>query len=147
MITSANRAKATLKVAKTHAKVTDTRKDWAHKLSTTLISENQAVYVEDLAVSALARTKLATSVLDAGWSQFVAMLEYKAARSGRHFAKINRWFPSSKLCAACGIIATSMPLNVRSWTCTCGAAHDRDVNAAINILAAGQAERLNDCGA
>ncbi|GAA3466890.1 RNA-guided endonuclease InsQ/TnpB family protein [Nonomuraea roseola] len=144
---SANRAKAKLKVAKAHAKVTDTRKDWAHKLSTTIIRDNQAVYVEDLAVSGLARTKLAQSVHDAGWSQLVNMLEYKAARYGRYFAKIDRWFPSSKLCSVCGAIAESMPLDVRSWICPCGATHDRDVNAAINILAAGQAERLNDCGA
>jgi putative transposase len=144
---SANRAKATVKVAKAYAKVADTRRDWAHKLSTTIIRDNQAVYVEDLAVSGLARTRLAKSVHDAGWSQFVAMLEYKAVRYGRHFGKIDRWFPSSKLCSACGTIAESMPLNIREWTCPCGAAHDRDINAAINILAAGQAERLNDCGA
>ncbi|WP_063819396.1 RNA-guided endonuclease InsQ/TnpB family protein [Herbidospora cretacea] len=144
---SANRAKAKLKVAKAYAKMTDTRRDWAHKLSTTLIRENQTVYVEDLAVSGLARTKLATSVHDAGWSQFTAMLEYKAARYGRHFARIDRWFPSSKLCSTCGTIATSMPLASRSWMCGCGVTHDRDINAAINILAAGQAERRNDCGA
>jgi putative transposase len=144
---SVNRAKAKLVVAKAHAKVADTRRDWAHKLSTMLIRDNQAVYVEDLAVSALARTKLAKSVHDAGWSQFVAMLEYKAARYGRHFGKIDRWFPSSRLCSTCATIATSMPLNVREWTCPCGTVHDRDINAAINILAAGQAERLNDCGA
>jgi putative transposase len=143
---SANREKAKLKVAKAHAKVTDTRRDWAHKLSTTLIRDNQAVYVEDLAVSGLARTKLARSIHDAGWSQFTAMLEYKAVRYGRHFGKIDRWFPSSKLCSACGTVAGSMPLNVREWTCRCGVTHDRDVNAAINILAAGQADRLNDCG-
>lgn len=144
---SANRAKAKAKVAKAYAKVTDTRRDRAHKLSTMLIRDNQAVYVENLAVSGLARTKLAKSVHDAGWSQFVTMLEYKAVRYGRHFAKIDRWFPSSKLCSACGTIADKMPLNVRSWTCGCGVIHDRDINAAINILAAGQAERLNDCGA
>lgn len=143
---SANRAKAKVKVAKAYAKVADTRRDWTHKLSTTLIRDNQAVYVEDLAVSGLARTRLAKSVHDAGWSRFTALLEYKAIRYGRHFAKIDRWFPSSKLCSACGAVATSMLLNVREWTCPCGAAHDRDVNAAINILAAGQAERLNDCG-
>ncbi|WP_329429042.1 transposase [Streptosporangium sp. NBC_01495] len=143
---SANRKKAKLKVAKAYAKVTDTRRDWAHKLSTAFIRDNQAVYVENLAVSGLARTKLAKSVHDAGWSQFVAMLEYKAAKYGRTFAKIDRWFPSSKLCSACGTIAESMPLNVRSWICACGAAHDRDVNAAINILAAGRADRLNACG-
>ncbi|MEV4181421.1 transposase [Streptosporangium canum] len=143
---SANRAKAKVKVAKAYAKVADTRRDWAHKLSTRIIRDNQAVYVEDLAVSALARTRLAKSVHDAGWSRFVAMLEYKAIRYGRHFGRIDRWFPSSKLCSACETIATLMPLNVREWSCPCGAVHDRDVNAAINILAAGQAERLNDCG-
>ncbi|MEU6779861.1 RNA-guided endonuclease TnpB family protein [Nonomuraea angiospora] len=144
---SANRVKAKVKVAKAYAKVANTRRDWAHKFSTTIIRDNQAVYVENLAVSGLARTRLAKSVHDAGWSQFVAMLEYKAVRYGRHFGKIDRWFPSSKLCSACGTIADSMPLNIREWTCPCGAAHDRDVNAAINILAAGQAERLNDRGA
>lgn len=74
------------------------------------------------------------------------MLEYKAARYGRTLVKIDRWFPSSKLCSACGAFAESMPLNVREWTCPCGAAHDRDVNAAQIILAAGLAERLNACG-
>ncbi|WP_067175338.1 RNA-guided endonuclease InsQ/TnpB family protein [Microtetraspora niveoalba] len=143
---SNNRKKAVVKVAKAHAKVADARRDWAHKLSTQIIRENQAVYVENLAVSGLGRTRLAKSVHDAGWSQFVTMLEYKAARHGRHFAKIDRWFPSSKLCSACGALAESMPLNVRSWECPCGAVHDRDVNAAKNILAAGRAERLNACG-
>ncbi len=144
---SANRAKARAKVAKAHARVADARRDWAHKLSTGIIHENQAVYVENLAVSGLGRTRLAKSVHDAGWSQFVGMLEYKAARCGRHFAKIDRWFPSSKLCCECGTVRDAMPLNVRSWTCPCGAVHDRDVNAAKNILAAGRADRLNACGA
>uniref|UniRef100_UPI003F79EA69 RNA-guided endonuclease InsQ/TnpB family protein n=1 Tax=Streptosporangium sp. H16 TaxID=3444184 RepID=UPI003F79EA69 len=143
---SNNRKKAVVKVARAHARVADARRDFAHTLSTQLIRDNQAVYVENLAVSGLARTKLAKSVHDAGWSQFVAMLEYKAKRYGRTFAKIDRWFPSSKLCSACGALAASMPLDVRSWICACGAAHDRDVNAAINILAAGRADRLNACG-
>ncbi|QYC45359.1 Putative transposase DNA-binding domain protein [Nonomuraea coxensis DSM 45129] len=124
----------------------DARRDFAHKLSTQIIRDNQAVYVEDLCVKGLARTRLAKSVHDAGWSQFVAMLEYKAGRYGRTFAKAGRFFPSSKLCSACGAVAGTMPLNIRSWTCPCGAVHDRDVNAAINILAAGRAERLNACG-
>src|SRR5690606_41179941 len=85
-------------------------------------------------------------VHDAGWSQFVAMLEYKAARYVRTFHRIDRWFPSSKLCSACGALQDAMPLNVRTWTCACGAVHDRDINAARNILAAGRAERLNACG-
>ncbi|MEU8278631.1 RNA-guided endonuclease InsQ/TnpB family protein [Microbispora bryophytorum] len=89
---SNNRKKAIVKVAKAHARVADARRDRAHKLSTALIRENQAVYVENLAVSGLGRTRLAKSVHDAGWSQFVSLLEYKAARYGRHFAKIDRWF-------------------------------------------------------
>jgi putative transposase len=143
---SQNRAKAKVKVATAHARVADARRDWAHKLSTQIIRDNQAVYLENLSVSGLGRTRLAKSVHDAGWSQFVAMLAYKAARYGRTFAKIDRWFPSSKLCSACGTLAESMPLNVRSWSCPCGAEHDRDINAAINILAAGRAESLNACG-
>ncbi len=144
---SANRQKARAKAATAHARVADARRDWAHKLSTQIIRDNQAVYVENLAVSGLGRTRLAKSVHDAGWSQFVAMLEYKAARYCRHFAKIDRWFPSSKLCSGCGTVAESMPLAIRSWTCPCGAVHDRDINAAINIVAAGRADRLNACGA
>ena len=159
---SQNRKKAKLRVAKAHAKVTDTRNDWAHQLSTTIIRDNQAVYVEDLSVSGLGRTKMAKSVYDAAWSRFVSMLEYKAARYGRTFVKIGRWFPSSKLCSACHVVAESMPLKVREWTCVCGVTHDRDINAAINIrvegarivaagrkLAAGmrqEAETLNACG-
>ncbi|WP_158844463.1 RNA-guided endonuclease InsQ/TnpB family protein [Saccharothrix deserti] len=138
---SANRAKARVKVARAHARVADMRRDWHHKLSSTIIRDNQAVYVEDLAVSGLARTRLAKSVHDAGWSAFVSMLEYKAVRHGRTFARIDRWFPSTRMCSACGAIGAKLPLDVRSWTCSCGAVHDRDVNAARNILAAGRADR------
>ncbi|MFG1687930.1 RNA-guided endonuclease InsQ/TnpB family protein [Nonomuraea sp. NPDC049269] len=143
---SKNRGKARLKVARQHAKVADARREFHHQTSTRIIGENQAVFVEDLAVKGLARTKLAKSVHDAGWSTFVAMLEYKANLYGRTFAKIGRFFPSSKLCSSCGSVAGQMPLNVREWACSCGAVHDRDVNAAINILTAGRAERLNACG-
>jgi putative transposase len=138
---SANRRKSRRKVARCHARVADTRRDWLHKLSTTLIRENQAVYVEDLAVSGLARTRLARSVHDAGWSTFVDMLAYKADRHGRTFRKVDRWFPSTRACSTCGAIGEAKPLNIREWTCRCGAVHDRDVNAAINILAAGRADR------
>jgi putative transposase len=138
---SNNRVKSRRKVARCHARVADTRRDWLHKLSTTIVRENQAVYVEDLAVSGLARTRLARSVLDAGWSTFAAMLEYKSARYGRTFGKVNRWFPSTRACSACGAVGEAKPLHMREWTCSCGAVHDRDVNAAINILAAGRADR------
>ncbi|SEK35788.1 RNA-guided endonuclease InsQ/TnpB family protein [Nonomuraea pusilla] len=144
---SNKRAKARLAVARQHAKVTDARREFHHQLSTQIIRENQTVIVEDLAVKGLARTRLAKSVHDAGWSQFVTMLEYKARLYGRAFHRIDRWFPSSRLCSECGTIQQSMPLSVRSWTCPCGAVHDRDVNAAKNILAAGRADRLNACGA
>ncbi|GIH62367.1 RNA-guided endonuclease InsQ/TnpB family protein [Microbispora siamensis] len=144
---SNNRAKARQKVARQHAKVADARREFHHQLSTKLIRDNQVVYVENLAVKGLARTRLAKSVHDAGWSQFVTMLEYKARLYGRAFHRIDRWFPSSKLCSECGTVQQSMPLNVREWACPCGAVHDRDVNAAKNILAAGRADRLNACGA
>jgi putative transposase len=136
---SANREKSRRKVAKCHARVGDTRRDWLHKLSTTIVRENQAVYVEDLAVSGLARTRLARSVNDAGWSMFVAMLEYKARRHGRTFGRVDRWFPSTRTCSACGVVGEAKPLQVRTWTCGCGVTHDRDLNAARNILAAGRA--------
>ncbi|MBX6389000.1 MAG: transposase [Frankia sp.] len=138
---SANRAKARLRVARAHAKVADARREFHHQLSTRLIRENQAVAVEDLAVTGLARTRLSRSVHDAGWSAFVAMLEYKAARYGRRFVKIGRFEPTSQVCSCCGVKDGPKPLAVREWTCTaCGSTHDRDVNAAVNIaLAAGLA--------
>ncbi|MFV2088988.1 RNA-guided endonuclease InsQ/TnpB family protein, partial [Micromonospora sp. LOL_021] len=98
------------------------------------------MYVEDLCVVGLGRTRLAKSVHDAGWSSFVAMLEYKAARYGRTFARVDRWLPSTRMCSDCGRINERMALDVRSWVCPCGSDHDRDVNAAINIKAAGQAD-------
>jgi putative transposase len=143
---SRNRGKARIRVAKLHAKVADTRRDWAHKHSTTIIRDNQAVFVEDLCVKGLIRTRLAKSVHDAAWGVFVRMLEQKAAQYGRYVGKVDRFFPSSQLCAVCGVVDGPKPLSVRSWTCACGAVHDRDLNAARNILAAGRAERVNACG-
>ncbi len=137
---SNNRAKARVKVARLHAQVADTRRDWLHKESTRVIRESQAVYVEDLCVVGLARTKLAKSVHDAGWSTFVNMLAYKAARTGRTFVKIGRFEPTSQVCSACGVKDGPKPLSIRTWTCPeCGTVLDRDLNAAINIKTAGQA--------
>ncbi|MCI4065968.1 transposase [Micromonospora sp. R77] len=144
---SNNRKKAVIKVARAHARVADTRRDWQHKLSTAIIRDNQAVYVEDLCVAGLGRTRLAKSVHDAGWAAFTGMLEYKAARYGRTFGGVNRWFPSTRMCSACGRVNEKMGLNVRSWDCPCGSRHDRDHNAAKNVLAAGQADNSNDRGA
>jgi putative transposase len=144
---SVNRAKARRRVAVLHRKVRETRLDHAHKAALRLVRENQAVYVEDLAVSGLARTRLAKSVYDAGWGQLLRLLAEKAEQYGRTFHRIGRFVPSSQTCSACGTHDGRKPLNVRTWTCReCGAMHDRDVNAAQNILAAGRAERRNACG-
>ncbi len=131
---SKNRDKARLKVARAHAKVADARREFHHQLSTKLISENQGIAVEDLSVKGLARTRLAKSVHDAGWSSFVGMLTYKAKRYGRTMVTIGRFEPTSQTCSTCGTVDGPKPLNVREWTCTaCGALHDRDHNAAINV--------------
>ncbi|MGW2324132.1 RNA-guided endonuclease InsQ/TnpB family protein [Streptomyces sp. NPDC001700] len=141
---SKNQAKARTRVARQHARVADRRRDWHHKASTQIIRDNQAVYVEDLAVSGLARTRLAKSVHDAGWSAFVNMLEYKAVKHGRYFGKIGRFEPTSQVCSECGVKDGPKPLHVRQWTCAgCGTVHDRDDNASRNTLAAGRADRLN----
>uniref|UniRef100_UPI0029C9AF8B RNA-guided endonuclease InsQ/TnpB family protein n=1 Tax=Micromonospora sp. RTP1Z1 TaxID=2994043 RepID=UPI0029C9AF8B len=144
---SQNRKTAVVKVARAHARVADTRRDWQHKLSTAIIRDNQAVYVEDLCVAGLGRTRLAKSVHDAGWASFTGMLEYKAARYGRTFARVDRFFPSTRMCSDCGRINDKMALNVRAWDCPCATTHDRDVNAAMNVLAAGRADNSNDRGA
>jgi putative transposase len=143
---SNHRKKAVRAVAKAHATVADTRRDWLHKLSTTLIRDNQAIYVEDLNVAGFARTKMAKSVHDVGWGMFVSMLEYKAARYGRDLVRVDRFFPSTRMCSVCARLGDKQPLSVRQWSCPCGASHDRDINAAMNIRAAGRAD-LNDRGA
>ncbi|OIJ88466.1 RNA-guided endonuclease InsQ/TnpB family protein [Streptomyces colonosanans] len=144
---SKNRDKARLKVARAHAQVADVRREFHHQLSTRLIRENQAIGVEDLAVTALARTRMAKSVHDAGWAQFTAMLEYKALRYGRTLVKIGRFEPTSQTCSACGVQDGLKPLHIREWTCAaCGTVHDRDHNAAKNVkTAAGLA--VTACGA
>ena len=138
---SANRKKAKLKVAKLHAKIADSRKDFLHKLSTRLVNENQVIAIETLAVSNMQKNhSLAKSIADASWSEFVRQLEYKSLWYGRELVGIDRWYPSSKRCSDCGHTVAKMPLNVREWTCPeCGTVHDRDINAARNVLAAGLA--------
>ncbi len=134
---SANREKARLKVARAHARVADARRDFHHQLSTALIRDNQAVAVEDLAVKGLSRTRLAKSVHDAGWSSFVAMLEYKARRYGREFRRIGRFEPTSQTCCLCGAKDGPKPLHIRTWQCQgCGGWLDRDINAAVNVAKA-----------
>ncbi|MEG4531406.1 RNA-guided endonuclease TnpB family protein [Microcoleus sp. D2_18a_D3] len=144
---SNNRHKARLKVAKVHGQIADARKDFLHKLTTQLVRENQTIVVEDLAIKNMVKNhKLANAISDAAWGELVRQLTYKAAWYGRELVKIDRWFPSSKSCANCGHIVDKMLLNVREWECPeCGTKHDRDINAANNILAAGLA--VSVCGA
>ncbi|WP_406077265.1 RNA-guided endonuclease InsQ/TnpB family protein [Micromonospora sp. NBC_00858] len=140
---SANRAKARVAVARIHARIGDRRRDHLHKLSTRLVRENQTVVIEDLSVRTMLRNhSLARAISDAAWTHLRSMVEYKAAWYGRTVIAVDRWHPSTKTCSACGRINTAMALGVRSWTRPgCDAVHDRDVNAARNILAAGLAER------
>ncbi|MER7367528.1 RNA-guided endonuclease TnpB family protein [Nonomuraea wenchangensis] len=138
---SKNRAKARLKVAKVHARIADRRRDHLHQVTTRLVREHQVIAVEDLSIRNLLKNHaLARAISDAGWRELRRMLEYKTAWYGRTLAVVDRWFPSSKLCSACGTLREQLPLNVREWTCACGAVHDRDVNAAQNVLAAGLTE-------
>ena len=143
---SRNRDKARIKVARIHARIKDARNDFLHKLSTRIIRENQAIAVEDLNVKGMQKNRhLSKSIADASWSEFVRQLEYKAAWYGREFVKISRWYPSSQICSVCGHRNGRKALDVRDWTCSaCGATHERDVNAARNILAAGFA--VSVCG-
>jgi putative transposase len=139
---SKNRDKARVKVAKIYNKITDSRKDFLHKLSTKLIRENQVISLEQLNIVGMMKNhKLAKTIQDASWSEFVRQLKYKALWYGRTIVQVSPWFPSSKLCSDCGFLVEKMPLNIRKWTCkNCNEVHDRDVNAAINLNTAGQAE-------
>jgi putative transposase len=143
---SKNRAKARLKVARLHKRIADRRRDYQHKLSTKIIRENQVVCVESLHVkNMLKNEKLAKAISDVGWGEFVRQVEYKATWYGRTLVKIDKFYPSSKRCFHCGHILDSLPLDIRFWECPqCHASHDRDINAAQNILAAGLVAA--DCG-
>lgn len=142
---SANRAKARRKVAKVHARIADRRRNLLHQLTTRLVRENQTLVIEDLTVRNMVKNRsLARAISDAAWHEFRSFLEYKAAWYGREVVVVDRFFPSSRLCSTCGILRERMPLHVRTWTCGCGTTHDRDVNAAKNLLAAGRA--VTACG-
>jgi putative transposase len=111
-----------------------------------LVNENQVIAVETLAVSNMQKNHcLAKSISDASWSEFVRQLEYKSQWCGRELIGIDKWYPSSKRCNDCGYVIAALPLSIREWTCPeCGTIHDRDVNAARNVLAAGHA--VSACG-
>jgi putative transposase len=150
---SANRAKARIKVARIHEKIKHSRSDWVDKQVKTIVAENQGIFVEDLHVKGLSKSRMSKSVADAGFGMFLIRLESKAVRAGRVFARVDRYFPSTQLCSSCGVITGPQGLDglrVRTWECNCGEVHDRDRNAELNIrregrrlaaLAAGHAER------
>jgi putative transposase len=144
---SANRGKAKMKVARAHRKVRASRQDFLHRTSARLVRDHDVIVIEDLAVKNMVRKRsLAKVISDCGWGTFRAMLEYKAAKAGRHLIVIDRWYPSSETCSACGHLLAELSLKTRTWQCpSCGTRHDRDVNAAKNILAAGLA--VTACGA
>jgi putative transposase len=151
---SINRRKAKAKVARAHRKVRTARQDFLHRHSTRLVGDNDLIAIEDLAVANMVRNKrLARVISDCGWGEFRRQLRYKAARAGKTLVVIDRWYPSSKTCSVCGHLLAELSLSVRHWTCpACRTRHDRDVNAAKNILAAGRAVARGDtlgdaCGA
>jgi putative transposase len=143
---SKNRQKARIKVARVHARIRDRRNDFLHKLSTRLIRENQTICAEGLAVKNMVQNPhLAKAISDVGWAVLMQCLDYKARWYGRIFTRIDRFYPSSKRCSGCGHVVEALPLEVRSWECPeCQTSHDRDINAAKNILAAGLA--VSACG-
>ena len=144
---SANRAKAAARVAAAHRKVGDARRDFLHRVTTGLVRDYDMIVVEDLNVAGMVRNhRLARAISDCGWSEFRRQLTYKCQRHGRQLVVTGRWYPSSKTCSACGHLLAALSLSTRHWTCpSCGARHDRDLNAAKNILAAGRA--VAACGA
>lgn len=144
---SNNRAKARVKVARAHAKVRDARADFLHKTTTRLVRDHDVIVIEDLNVRGMVRNRrLARAISDSSWGEFRRQLEYKCESYGRRLAVIDRWHPTSKTCAACGHLLAQLSLSTRHWTCpSCGTRHDRDINAAKNILAAGRA--VSACGA
>jgi putative transposase len=143
---SANRAKRRVKVARAHARVADARRDFLHKLSTRIVREHDVIALEDLQVrNMICNRRLARAISCSGWAQLRAMIEYKAGRAGRAIVAVDRWYPSSKTCSACRHLLADLGIGTRQWACpSCGTRHDRDINAAKNILAAGLA--VTACG-
>lgn len=144
---SYNRRKAKAKVARAHRKVKAARKDFLHRTSTRLVRDHRMIVIEDLHVAGMVRNRhLAKAISDCGWGEFRRQLEYKTQRYGRHLVVIDRCYPSSKTCSECDLVLDELSLSTRHWTCPgCGTRHDRDINAAKNILAAGLA--VSACGA
>ena len=145
---SRNRKKSAMRLAKLHWRIANARRDFLHKATTRLAKTKPAVVIEDLNVGGLIRNRsLSRAITDAGWSEFRRMLTYKAAWYGMRLIIADRFYPSSKRCSGCGIIAEKLPLSVREWECgSCGARHDRDFNAAMNLAQHGTASRAETAG-
>ena len=145
---SANRAKARAKVARAHRKVRNARRDFLHKTTTRLVRGNDLIAIEDLAVKNMVRNRhLARAISDCGWGEFRRQLQYKCERAGRQLVVTGRWYPSSKTCSACKFLLAELSLSTRTWRCpSCRVLHDRDLNAAKNILAAGLAAARGNPG-
>jgi putative transposase len=143
---SQNRLKARLILSKQYEKITNQRKDFLHKLSSRLISENQTICIEDLNVKGMMKNHcLAKAIGNASWSEFVTMLTYKSEWYGKNLIQIGRFDPSSKLCSKCGLINENLQLKEREWTCDCGEKHDRDINTAQNIKSFGLITHGRNC--
>jgi putative transposase len=148
---SNNRHKSALRLARFHARVANVRQDWLHQTTTRLAREFSLIGIEDLHVRGLlASEKLARNIADIGFHEFRRQLEYKARLYGAEVVTASRWFPSTKICSACGCLADELPLSMREWSCACGTFHDRDINAARNLrryaLARASCARSNACG-
>ncbi|MEV2266830.1 RNA-guided endonuclease InsQ/TnpB family protein [Nonomuraea africana] len=145
---SKNRRRAKAKVARAHRKVRNARQDFLHRTSTNLVRKADTIVIEDLAVKNMVKNRsLARAISDAGWGEFRRQLEYKCERAGRRLVVIDRWYPSSKTCSSCGYLLSQLSLSTRHWTCPgCRTRHDRDMNAAKNILAAGRAVARQNSG-
>jgi putative transposase len=137
---SSNYRKARAKVARAHRKIRNARQDFLHRTTTRLVRSADVIAIEDLNVEGMVRNRpLARAISDAGWGEFRRQLNYKCERAGRTLVLINRWYPSSRTCSVCGHLNAELTLSTRRWTCPgCRTLHDRDLNAAKNILAAGR---------
>jgi putative transposase len=133
---SKSRDKARVKVAKVHSKISRGREDFLHKLSRKIVNENQVIVLESLNIKGMVRNpNLSKAISQVGWGQFGTMLKYKSEQEGKTYIEVDRWFPSSKTCNVCLNVVGSLPLDIRAWTCnSCNTHHDRDINAAINIM-------------
>ncbi|PYU25037.1 MAG: transposase [Acidobacteria bacterium] len=148
---SSNRRKSALRVACLHARIANVRQDWLHQTTTRLVRQFGVLGIEDLNVRGMmASEKLARRIADIGFHEFRCQLEYKANLYGAELVTASRWFPSSKMCCECGVIAEELPLSLREWTCACGTFHERDINAARNLrryaLDRASCARINACG-